>query len=83
MGDAAIEEIYAMVAAGLSNSQRIVRVHCYPFAMTSENLARYHKCEHLLTFWQNLKQGYDFYQLTRLPPIIEVIDGIYVINDKW
>ncbi|MBI9018947.1 MAG: murein L,D-transpeptidase [Phycisphaerae bacterium] len=82
MGDAAIEEIYAMITAGLSSSQKIVRIHCYPFTMTDENLSK-HSDSNYLPFWKNLMQGYDFYQQTRLAPNVEVVDGVFFFNDKW
>lgn len=34
MTDASIEQIYALVDAALKRGQPIVRVHCFPFAMT-------------------------------------------------
>lgn len=32
------------------------------------------------SFWQNLKQGYDFFEEFRIPPDVEVQNGQYVFE---
>jgi len=67
MGDAAIEEIYLIAKASLDASQRSFPVHCFPFHLTDDNLARsadspWHG------FWENLREGYDLFEQDRRPP---------------
>jgi murein L,D-transpeptidase YafK len=34
-----------------------------------------------LPFWQNLKQGYDSFERTHIPPDVSVVDGSYVFEN--
>ena len=66
MTDAHITEIYGLVAAALNKGQASVRVHVFPFRMSDAELASY-AGDARLTFWQNLKEGYDMFEATRVP----------------
>lgn len=33
-----------------------------------------------IDFWNNLKEGYDYFEMHRNPPNVEVINGKYVFN---
>jgi len=80
MTDRGIEEIYAISTAALRNSQPFFRVHIFPFRMTAENLASYRQSK-WYDFWQNLKQGYDFfYQNNHVPPDVDINQGKYVFQ---
>jgi hypothetical protein len=68
MTDAGIEEIYGLVNAALAAGQASVPVHVFPFRMTDENLARHARSE-WAGFWRNLKEGWDFFETTRKPPV--------------
>jgi len=75
-----IEEIYAIADAALRNGQSFFRVHIFPFRMTSENMQR-HRNSKWYPFWQNLKEGYDFFDKNgNTPPNIEVENRRYVFN---
>ncbi len=77
-----IEEIYAMADAALRNGQRFFRVHIFPFKMTNENMEN-HKDLKWFYFWQNLKEGYDFFENHgNVPPNVEVKDGQYIFNES-
>ena len=81
MTDAGIEEIYTIADAALRNGQRFFRVHVFPFRMTSENMgnhgdSRWHR------FWENLKEGYDFFERSGRPPNVEVRTGRYIFEDS-
>ena len=39
-----------------------------------------HKDDEWYGFWQNLKEGYDYFEVTRQPPPIDVCDKRYLIN---
>ncbi len=76
MTDARMEEIYSLAAGALKGGQDGVPVHIFPFKMTDVNIwatrgAAYHG------FWQNLKQGHDMFEETRVPPAVWVENGLY------
>jgi len=80
MTDAKIEEIYSLVEKALKKGQRAVQVHIYPFRMTEENMAAYSHYR-WYDFWENLKEGYDYFEAERLPPKITVKHKQYVISE--
>jgi murein L,D-transpeptidase YafK len=81
MTDALMEEIYGLAREALKGGQTAFDVHAYPFRMTAENMAR-HKKNRAYPFWTTLKQGYDFFELTHLPPEVAVCERRYVVNVK-
>jgi murein L,D-transpeptidase YafK len=81
MTDPKIEEIYTLCAAALTHGQPFFRVHVFPFRMTPERLAQtagqpWHD------FWQNLKQGYDWFETNHLPPDATVADRRYAFRPE-
>ena len=79
MTDALVEEIYALAREAFRGGQQSFEVHAYPFRMTDEKLARFKKNK-WYRFWRNLKQGYDFFEVHRVPPTIAVCERRYVVN---
>lgn len=79
MTDAVIDEIWHVVTAALKQGQPRFHVHIFPFRMTEENLAR-RSGARWVTFWRDLKSGYDAFEATRLPPRITVCDGRYAVS---
>jgi len=80
MTDNGIEEIYALSAAALSNGQPFFRVHIFPFKMSNANMQRV-KGTKWYSFWQNLKQGYDFFENNgKVPPNVMVENKRYVFS---
>ncbi len=80
MEDSPIEEIYTIVDAAMSNGQDHLSVHIFPFRMTWANLAKYANSP-WIPFWENLKQGYDFFQGHHNPPMVSVAEKRYVFQD--
>ncbi len=79
MTDDSIEEIYILLDASLRSGQSFVRVHIFPFPMTDENLeAQYHNPNY--AFWQNLKEGWDIFEASSVPPNVEVRNKRYVFD---
>ena len=80
MTDEKIEEIYTLCEGALSNGQPFFRVHVFPFRMTSERMsaAAAHPWH---DFWLNLKEGYDWFENTRIPPEATVKDGRYAFGN--
>jgi murein L,D-transpeptidase YafK len=79
MTDAGIEEIYAIVELALNNGQDAVPIHIFPFHMTNENMQQYADST-WAPFWWNLKQGYDLFEVTKMPPSVYTQNGRYVFN---
>lgn len=81
MTDEKIEEIYTLASAAFKNGQKAFQVHVFPFRMNSENMLAHAESE-WLGFWQNLKQGYDHFELHKSPPAVTVQAKKYVIGQK-
>ena len=74
-----IEEIYAIADAAFRNGQRFFRVHIFPFEMNKENMEK-HKESKWAEFWNNLKEGYDFFENNKTPPNVEVSNRKYIFE---
>lgn len=79
MGDAAIEEIYTLVAAALANGQSQVPVHVFPFRM-DEGWESEHADSPWLSFWQQLEPAYRAFADDARPPTIRVSNRRYVVS---
>lgn len=79
MTDDQIEEIYAFAETAFKGGQSAFQVAAFPFRMTDENMARY-KGDPNLPFWTMLKQGYDAFEASRVPPKVDVCGRQYVFN---
>ena len=79
MTDALIEEIYAIARESFLGGHDSVHVHAFPFRMTPENMAR-HANHEAYQFWATLKEGYDYFELTRQSPTVAVCSRRYVVN---
>ena len=71
MTDAGIEEIYLIVDAAHVQGQTAVPVHAFPFRMSSERLRAEHENK-WFEYWENLKVGYDLFEVDRIPPVVSV-----------
>jgi murein L,D-transpeptidase YafK len=76
MTNPVIDEIWRLVTAALSGGQQRFQVQVFPFRMTDANLAR-HAGSAQSAFWANLKQGYDLFEASQLPPKVSVCKGTY------
>jgi murein L,D-transpeptidase YafK len=93
MTNAGIEQIYPIVAAALRDGEREVPVHIFPFRMTDQAIARESAPPSALlaflsrkntrphrdwsAFWRNLKEGYDIFERTHIPPVA------YACGDRY
>lgn len=82
MTDGLMEEIYALAREAFIGGQHKFHVHAFPFRMTPENMALHTQNKHF-AFWQTLKQGYDYFELTRMPPKVAVCNRRYHVNVDW
>ena len=79
MTDALMEEIYALAREAFRGGQKRFHVHAFPFRMTHANMTR-HRKHKWIKFWKVLKQGYDHFEVHRIPPDIAVCERRYVVN---
>ncbi len=80
MTDALIEEIYALAREAFSGGQEAFNLHAYPFRMTQANMKR-HRRNRSYGFWRNnLYQGYKDFEVSQLPPKIDVCARRYLSN---
>ncbi len=76
MTDEKIEEIYTLCAAAHRGGQAYFRVHIFPFRMTAERMENAAENPNE-DFWKNLKEGYDLFEKTRVPPDVSVAGARY------
>ncbi len=76
MSDFRMDEIYAIVESAIISGQYQVPVHIFPFRMTQANMAA-HSSSKWLPFWENLKEGYDYFEGHRSLPLVTVEDKRY------
>jgi hypothetical protein len=79
MTDERIAEIFAFAREAFKGGQKSFQVQAFPFRMTAENMAEHQGNEHF-EFWKMLKEGYDHFEITRVPPKVDVCDKRYVFN---
>ncbi|TCD13751.1 L,D-transpeptidase family protein [Oricola cellulosilytica] len=82
MTDEYIAEIYAFAREALNGGQQdAFQIQAFPFRMTPENLAENRGSPHF-EFWKMLKEGYDHFELTKVPPKVDICDRRYVFNQE-
>ena len=79
MTDEQVEEIYAFARDAFRGGQQAFQLQAYPFRMTPANMARYRNDPNY-PFWKMLKEGYDYFEITRMPPKVDVCERRYVFN---
>lgn len=79
MSDEQIEQIYAFGRDAFRGGQTEFQIQAFPFRMTAANMARYRN-DHNYEFWKMLKEGYDHFEITRIPPKVDVCEQRYVFN---
>jgi murein L,D-transpeptidase YafK len=79
MTDPQIEEIYAFGRDAFRGGQSEIQIEAFPFRMTAANMARYRNDPNY-DFWKMLKVGYDNFEITKVPPKVDVCEKRYVFN---
>lgn len=79
MTDQQMDEIYKLTESSLKNGQPYVPVHVFPFRMTNARLTKEKQSPHY-QFWQELKEGYDYFEHYHRVPNVGVANGKYTIN---
>jgi murein L,D-transpeptidase YafK len=81
MTDKQIGEIYVMLDETFKHGVTSVPIHIFPFRMSAENMAL--RANSPWTgFWKNLKEGYDYFEMNRVPAYVSVFKERYVFGDQ-
>ncbi|MBE7183045.1 MAG: murein L,D-transpeptidase [Methylobacterium mesophilicum] len=80
--DEGVGEIYAVAREALKGGQQSFQVQAFPFRMTPENMAR-NRSDPNFAFWQDLKKGYDSFEVTRRQPKVSYCGRRYVFDTQW
>ena len=75
-----MEEIYRLSEEALKLGQTHIPIHVFPFRMTESNLKAYSDSR-WQSFWRNLKDAYDVFERTRMPPQVSVCGKRYVVRE--
>jgi murein L,D-transpeptidase YafK len=79
MTDGSIAEIYALARETFAGGNPSFQLQIYPFRMTAKNLAQ-HADNPNMSFWQNIKGGYDRFELANRPATWDVCNRQYVFD---
>ncbi len=79
MTNAVMKELWDFVNAAFKQGQKRFAVHVFPFRMTSRNMYVYSD-KKWFPFWRNLKQGYDHFEATKIPPEVSVCKREYLFK---
>jgi murein L,D-transpeptidase YafK len=79
MTDEQIADIYALAREAFLGGQKSFQIQAYPFHMTPVNMAKHRDSPHM-QFWKMLKQGDDRFEVTHLPPKVDVCERRYVFD---
>jgi murein L,D-transpeptidase YafK len=79
MTDEDAGELFALARDSFRGGQRSFQIQAFPFRMTPENMAKHADSPHM-AFWKNLKTGYDHFEITRIPPKVDVCGKKYVFD---
>lgn len=79
MTDANVQEIFAFARDAFAGGQKEFMLEALPFRMTAVNMAQYSSHPDY-KFWQMIKEGYDYFELTHTPPKVDFCEKKYVFN---
>lgn len=79
MTDESIAEIYALARETFKGGNPSFQLQIYPFRMTVANLARHADNPHM-SFWKDIKEGYDRFELSKSPPTWDVCGKDYAFG---
>jgi murein L,D-transpeptidase YafK len=79
MTDEQVADIYAIARDSFNGGQREIQLQSYPFHMTAENMAKF-RLDPNIEFWKNLKNGSDYFEVTKTEPPVLVCGKRYVFG---
>ena len=79
MTDESVQQIFAFARDAFAGGQKEIILEALPFRMTPEKMAIFsaHKD---FKFWTMLREGYDSFELTKIPPTVDFCEKKYVFN---
>ncbi|WP_423066429.1 L,D-transpeptidase family protein [Devosia sp. CN2-171] len=79
MTDESIAEIYALARETFKGGNPSFQLQIYPFRMTVANLAK-HSASPNMSFWKDIKEGYDRFEISKAPVNWDVCNKEYVFD---
>lgn len=79
MTNPVMKEIWEIVLASYKGGQKSFTVHAFPFHMTERNMRVYDN-KKWNPLWQDLKQAYDLFNETQVPPEVSVCNKRYIVT---
>jgi len=79
MTDQQVADIYAIARDSFRGGQREIQLQSYPFHMTPVNMAKF-RLDPNIAFWKNLKEGSDYFEVTKTEPSVLVCGKRYVFD---
>lgn len=77
----AMNEVYALADAAFRGGQREVAIHLFPFRLTDARMDKvWAKPSRWTDEWVNLKEGYDFFENVRQPPLVGLAGEEYAFR---
>ena len=73
--DDKIKQLYILAVEAKNGGQKTIPVHIFPSKLDAEgikNLETNFKDASLISFWKNLKTGYDYFENKKLLPVVSV-----------
>jgi len=74
-----IDEIWQLINAAYDAGQPRFHVHVFPFRPNAWNW-NLHQGAHWQAFWGDLEKGYQAFEQARVPPLVSVCEGRYVVK---
>lgn len=71
ISDPGIKEVYTLIDSAFRNGQKFFHIHIFPFKMNNKNMKIY-KDNKWIMFWENLKEGYNFFEKYKYLPKIGI-----------
>ncbi|MEE9314464.1 MAG: murein L,D-transpeptidase family protein [Rhizobiaceae bacterium] len=81
MTDERVEVIYALARDAFKGGQKAFQIQAYPFRMTAKNMVK-NRGNKNFKFWKMLKKGYDHFEITSVPPKVDVCGKRYEFNTE-
>jgi murein L,D-transpeptidase YafK len=80
--DEYIKELYWICVLAKNAGQAKIPVHIFPCRLSPSNLEKLKKLrKEYKSFWENLKEGYDYFEEQKVPPAVSVnSDGAYTFR---
>jgi murein L,D-transpeptidase YafK len=79
MTDESIAEIYALARESFKGGNASFQLQIYPFRMSATNLAK-HATNPNMSFWKDIKEGYDRFEISKAPVSWDVCNKEYVFD---